>query len=179
MHCDQEHRHVVDQATTKFEYLSHSPEQTVSTGICLGELVQPGDVICLSGDLGAGKTAFTRGVGAGWQAQGSITSPTFTLIHEHRRARDHHVLYHVDCYRLANHTDGWDIGLEEILFGDGIVVIEWPENIAGILPEDCMWIRFDFAGDTQRHLTMVATGERYELLLRAVKIGLIAANRQT
>ncbi|NLX11994.1 MAG: tRNA (adenosine(37)-N6)-threonylcarbamoyltransferase complex ATPase subunit type 1 TsaE, partial [Chloroflexi bacterium] len=91
---------------------SHSVEQTLHLGRALGELLRPGDLICLAGDLGAGKTALTRGIGAGWGAREAVTSPTFTLIHEHRRPQDDQVLYHVDCYRLHGAEDAWNIGLD-------------------------------------------------------------------
>ncbi len=144
-------------------------EETEHLGARLGRLLAPGDVICLSGDLGAGKTAFVRGVGAGWEAQEAVTSPTFTLIHEHHRAQNDYTLYHVDCYRLSGAQEAWDIGLEDLLYGEGAVVLEWPENIQAALPESRLWIAFDFAGDTQRTLHLQATGTRYQALLAALR----------
>lgn len=148
-----------------FEIVSHDIEHTIRVGHQLGALLSAGDVLCLSGNLGAGKTALTRGIGAGWGAQEPVTSPTFTLIHEHRRAADHIVLYHIDCYRLQSADDAWGIGLEDLLHSDDISVIEWPENIAGVLPADRMWIALAFLGDNSRHLTLHASGSRYVTLL--------------
>jgi tRNA threonylcarbamoyladenosine biosynthesis protein TsaE len=150
------------------EFISYSVAQTTATGRRLGERLRAGDVICLSGNLGAGKTALAKGIGAGWGALETMTSPTFTLIHEHHRARDDQTLYHVDCYRLEGHADAWGIGLEDLFYGDGPVVIEWPENIREALPPDHLWIALDFLGDTQRHLTARATGEHYRALLAAL-----------
>lgn len=147
---------------------SNSVDETIRTGMHLGELLAPGDVICLSGDLGAGKTALARGIAAGWRALEAVTSPTFTLIHEHHRD-DGHMLFHVDCYRLHGETDAWTIGLEDLLYGDGIVVIEWPENIAAALPKNRLWIAIALTGDTERVFTLTATGPRYQGLLDTLR----------
>lgn len=146
------------------EFTSHSVDQTMQLGQQIGTLLQAGDVICLSGDLGAGKTALTRGIGKGWGAQESITSPTFTLIHEHRRAADEQILYHVDCYRLSDASDAWGIGLDDMLHGENPVVLEWPENIQSALPVDRLWIALVYVDETQRQLTITATGARYQPL---------------
>jgi tRNA threonylcarbamoyladenosine biosynthesis protein TsaE len=142
----------------RFEWVSQSIEATFDAGRRLGEIIQPGDIICLSGDLGAGKTLFTKGIGAGWGARETVNSPTFTLIHEHHRAQDHRILYHIDCYRLQGTPDAWSIGLEDLLLGEGILVIEWPENIEDTLPTERLWITFEVLNDTQRHLTLSAAG---------------------
>ncbi len=151
------------------QFTSHHIDQTVRAGVRLGDLLLSGDVICLSGTLGAGKTAFTRGIATGWRAREAVTSPTFTLIHEHRRNEDAAVLYHVDCYRLAGAPDAWGIGLEDLLYGDGIVVIEWPEHIAAVLPEDRLWIAFTQPGEDERQLAMTASGDRYRALLAELR----------
>ncbi|MBN2305830.1 MAG: tRNA (adenosine(37)-N6)-threonylcarbamoyltransferase complex ATPase subunit type 1 TsaE [Anaerolineae bacterium] len=150
-------------------FTSQNVEHTVQVGTLLGGLLAAGDVICLSGNLGAGKTAFTRGIAAGWRALERVTSPTFTLVHEHRRAEDNQTLYHVDCYRLHSEEDAWGIGLDDLLHGDGVVVIEWPEHIETTLPDHRLWIAFDIAGETQRQITVTAAGERYRELLDALR----------
>jgi tRNA threonylcarbamoyladenosine biosynthesis protein TsaE len=150
------------------EFISHSVEQTSQVGYHLGQLLAPGDVICLAGDLGAGKTVFARGTGMGWGALESVTSPTFTLIHEHHRAQDSRVLYHVDCYRLQSMDDAWGIGLEDVLHGDGSVLIEWPEHVQAVLPAERLWGQFDILDDIQRHITIQAVGQRYQALLEAL-----------
>jgi tRNA threonylcarbamoyladenosine biosynthesis protein TsaE len=148
---------------------SQGVDQTVRLGHLLGELVMDGEVICLSGDLGAGKTAFARGIGAGWGALEAVTSPTFVLIHEHHRTGDGRVLYHVDCYRLQGAPDAWGIGLEDVLHGTGPVVIEWPENIQDALPPEYLWVQLTILGETQRQIAMRARGERYRVLLKALR----------
>lgn len=147
------------------ELISQNVEHTLRVGRALGELLTAGDVICLAGNLGAGKTVFTKGIGAGWGALETVTSPTFTLIHEHRRAQDRLVLYHVDCYRLHGARDAWGIGLEDLLNGDHPIVLEWPENIQDVLPVEKLWITFDVLDETQRQITLHATGNHYQAYL--------------
>lgn len=149
----------------QFQFASTGPDATHQFGYALGTLVRPGDVICLSGNLGAGKTALTRGIGAGWGAVERVTSPTFTLVHEHSRAQNGGVLFHVDCYRLAGPADADTIGLDDMLYGDGVVVIEWPERVAAALPEQRLWIRINMVGDSVRDFVCEAVGTRYDALL--------------
>ena len=155
--------------TVSFIHTTHHVTETQALGALLGALLRPGDVICLSGDLGAGKTAFAQGIGRGWGALEPVTSPTFTLIHEHHRPMDSTILYHVDCYRLQGPADAWGIGLEDLWHGEGCVVIEWPENIQAALPAEHLWVAFTFADEQQRQLTFQATGERYQALLAALQ----------
>ncbi len=154
--------------TAKREMLSRSVQETEQLGERLGALLRGGEVICLSGDLGAGKTAFTRGIGRGWGAAEPVTSPTFTLVHEHHRARDGQTLYHVDCYRLGGAADAWTIGLDELLHGEGVAVIEWPENVADALPAERLWVTLDFIDDQARRFTFRASGARHVALLAAL-----------
>ena len=151
------------------EFISQNVEQTEQMGQDLGELLVAGEVICLSGDLGAGKTAFTRGIGAGWGAVELVTSPTFTLIHEHHRLRDDQMFYHVDCYRLERTIDAWGIGLEDLFYSGHPVVLEWAENVREMLPPDQLWVRFTFLDSTRRHVRITAEGERCQALLDALR----------
>jgi tRNA threonylcarbamoyladenosine biosynthesis protein TsaE len=160
-----------DAAT--IELISQNAEHTFRLGRALGELLTPGDVICLSGNLGAGKTVFTKGIGAGWGALEVVTSPTFTLIHEHRRARDRQVLYHIDCYRLQGPGDAWGIGMEDLLLGENPVVIEWPENIQDVVPQERLWVAIQVLDETQRHMTWHAAGERYRAYLDTLRLALL------
>jgi tRNA threonylcarbamoyl adenosine modification protein YjeE len=128
------------QASSLFVALSRERAETVAAGQSLGVLVRPGDVICLSGPLGAGKTAFASGIGAGWGALERVSSPTFVFAHAHRRAADQTILIHVDCYRLEDAGQAESIGLEDILSGRHAVIIEWPERIRDWLPEDALWV---------------------------------------
>lgn len=145
----------------KVEFTSRSVEDTTRLGIRLGEVLRAGDIICLSGDLGAGKTTLTKGIGQGWGAEENVTSPTFVLIHEHHRPQDEQILYHIDCYRLSGSGDAWGIGLEELMQGSGPVILEWPENIEDALPAERLWVALTLVDDNERHIMMEANGARY------------------
>ncbi len=149
----------------ELDIISHSAEQTRRLGVRLGTLLEAGDIICLSGDLGAGKTAFAAGIGAGWGANMALTSPTFNLVHEHERERDGQHLYHLDCYRLSSVADADSIGIEEILSGRGPVVVEWPEHIDAALPRERLWIELRIIEPTRRNFVFEASGKHYESLL--------------
>src|SRR5258706_1700762 len=152
-------------------FTSHSAEQTARLGMRLGQLLTKGDVIGLSGDLGGGKTAFAVGVGKGWVTLELVNSPTFVFVHEHHRPRDSIRLFHVDCYKLSSVEDAESIGIEDILTGDDIVLIEWPEAIESLLPPDRLWIQMDLLEEagTKRQLTFRASGARHEALLDAFR----------
>jgi tRNA threonylcarbamoyladenosine biosynthesis protein TsaE len=145
--------------------ISHSAEQTERLGVRLGTLLQAGDVICLSGDMGAGKTVFASGIGKGWGAIDAITSPTFNLVHEHRRETDTQTLYHLDCYRLKSADEAETIALDDILSGRGPVILEWPEQIMAALPKQHLWIELRITEPTRRNVIVEAHGKRYEQLL--------------
>lgn len=153
------------------EFISHSVEQTVRLGVRLGELLVPTDLVCLSGELGAGKTAMARGIGQGWGTDFRVTSPTFTLINEYPRRKDGRILYHVDSYRLERPEDVWSVGLEEVLEADGAVMIEWPERVLPLLPEDRLWIELSYQDETRRRVHLSASGERPFSLLQAFRAG--------
>ncbi len=158
---------ILDQRT--LDFISSSTEQTVRLGIRLGELLFPGDVVCLYGELGAGKTAFSRGVGRGWGAALRVTSPTFTIINEYPRPKDGAVLYHLDCYRLETDMDVITVGLEDIFDSPGAIMIEWPERIESWLPADKLSIHIGYLSETRRTLQFKAAGSRSEQLLDQFK----------
>lgn len=147
------------------EFISHSAAQTQRFGVRLGELLQPGDVLCLSGDLGSGKTTMTVGIGQGWGALQMPTSPTFTLVNEYTRPGDTARLVHIDCYRVADAREALDFGLDDYLDGRSAMVIEWPERIATILPADRLWITLRHFTETKRSLRFEARGLRAEEML--------------
>ncbi|HML20396.1 MAG TPA: tRNA (adenosine(37)-N6)-threonylcarbamoyltransferase complex ATPase subunit type 1 TsaE [Aggregatilinea sp.] len=153
------------------EITTQSVEDTEAIGAALGARLGQGGVICLEGDLGAGKTAFVRGVGRGWGALERVTSPTFTLVHEHRRTQDDQVLFHVDCYRLERLSDAWSLGLDEMLHGTDNVVLEWPERVIDLLPEERLWIAFDIVSESSRVLRVSASGAQYAALVEALRDG--------
>jgi tRNA threonylcarbamoyladenosine biosynthesis protein TsaE len=153
----------------ELDIISHSVEQTQRLGTRLGALLQPGDVICLSGDMGAGKTMFSVGIGRGWGAINPLTSPTFNLIHEHRRQKDSIRLYHLDCYRLRSAEEAEQIGLDDILDGRGPVILEWPEHIEAALPPQRLWIELRILEPTRRNFIFNAVGQRYVELLKSFR----------
>ena len=142
---------------------------TKRLGERLGVHLQSGDVLCLVGNLGAGKTCLTQGLAQGWGALERPTSPTFTLINEYHRASDTQRFFHVDCYRLANSAEAWTAGLDDVFDAAGVVVIEWAERIRDILPTERLWIQLHDLGGNSRQLTLEATGKRAVALSRALQ----------
>lgn len=151
------------------DFVSSSVEQTTRLGVRLGELLRVHDLVCLSGELGAGKTALARGVGRGWGTGLRVTSPTFTLVNEYPRLADGRILYHIDCYRLEEMIDYTTAGLEDMIYGNGAVMMEWPERVEAFLPEDRLWIALAYVSETRRKLRISATGERSAELLEDFK----------
>jgi tRNA threonylcarbamoyladenosine biosynthesis protein TsaE len=150
-------------------FISYNMQQTVQFGARLGELLVPGDVICLSGEMGAGKTALTSGIATGWRALEPVNSPTFVFVHAHRRSQDALSLFHLDCYRLNSHDDALSIGVEDILSGQDVVVVEWPEKIEWLLPVERLWINLETLADADwRAITLKAVGVHYQQLLEAL-----------
>jgi tRNA threonylcarbamoyladenosine biosynthesis protein TsaE len=141
------------------EFFSRSPEQTRRLGARLGALVEPGDVICLSGDLGAGKTTFVQGVAQGWGSLDVVSSPTFVLVNMYRRA-DGNRLYHLDAYRLGSALEAEDLDLE-LMLESGPLIVEWPERILPVLPGNRLWISLRYLADEQRGMAFTAEGERF------------------
>jgi tRNA threonylcarbamoyladenosine biosynthesis protein TsaE len=120
--------------------ISRSAEETFAAGHAHAASVQPGDVLALVGDLGAGKTQWVKGLAAGLGSDAPVTSPTFTLIHEYHGGRL--PLYHIDCYRLEGPGELLGIGLDEYLDGRGVLVIEWADKFPEVMPQGTRWLRF-------------------------------------
>ena len=154
---------ILDERT--LDFVSTSVAQTERLGIRLGELLEPRDVVCLSGELGAGKTALARGVGRGWGTPGRVTSPTYVFVNEYPRPGDGRILYHIDCYRLERSADIATAGLDDILDSDAAFMIEWPENIVEMLPRDRLWITLSYDSPTRRRLRLNASGPRSTILM--------------
>ncbi len=154
---------------------SDSPQETERLGALLGSLLRAGDLLCLSGELGVGKTCFCRGIGAGWGAIDQLKSPSFNLAHEHRRGQDDMLLYHLDCYRLSGEWDANTLGIDMILDGSGAALIEWGERIKAALPPDRLHVDLYDCGKNQRELQFAACGARHRALLadfqRALEAG--------
>lgn len=153
----------------ELDIISHSAEQTTRLGMRLGKLLQAGDVVCLSGDMGAGKTVFTAGIGRGWGAKTRVTSPTYNLVHLHKRDTDTVLLYHLDCYRMSDSSEMETIGFDDMLDGQAIVVIEWAERIDDALPQERLWIELKVTDETRRNFIMEANGKRHQELLDAFR----------
>lgn len=147
-----------------------SPEMTMKLGETLGRLLKGGEVICLTGDLGAGKTHFAKGVARGMGVAETVTSPTFTLINEYSSGRL--PLYHVDAYRLCDIGEAYDIGLEEYLNSDGVTLVEWPERVLELLPADRLdikIIRIDAADENVREIQFSPGPGYRELIHNLIK----------
>ena len=149
--------------------ITHSAEETEQIGVALGRAMQPGDVVALIGDLGAGKTCLTRGIARGLGIQDPVTSPTFILVAEYNTARGF-PLYHADCYRLgdAAAAEAESIGLAEMLQGDGVTVVEWAERISRLLPDDTLRIELIATDESERQMTAQASGQRSRSLLQTL-----------
>lgn len=119
------------------EYLSHSEAETESIGEALGKRLPPGTVLAYRGDLGMGKTAFTRGLARGLGCTGRVTSPTFTIVNEYEGEIP---LFHFDMYRLPDSDALFDIGWEDYLGRGGVCAVEWSERVGDALPEDTVWV---------------------------------------
>lgn len=145
------------------DIVSHSPAQTQRFGARLGELAREGDLYCLEGELGSGKTCFVQGLGRGLGVPKSIHSPTFILANEHRGGRL--PLFHLDVYRINSAEEALGIGLDEYVSGEGVCVIEWAEKIREALPLDRLWIAFRQVDENKRGLLVEACGPRYQKLL--------------
>ena len=138
-------------------------DATIALGKKIGQQLVAGDVLVLDGDLGAGKTTFTKGLAAGLEIPDIIKSPTFTIIHEYQDGRL--PLYHMDAYRLEN-GGAEDLGLEEYFDGDGISVVEWAEFIEDELPADFLAINFKRTDDEKtRVLSFEPHGARFETIV--------------
>ena len=133
------------------EFITHSPEQTEAVGAALGKLLQPGAVIAYQGDLGAGKTAFTRGVALGLGARESVTSPTYTIVNEYLSGK--YPLFHFDMYRLRSAEDLWDIGWDDYLDRGGICAVEWSENVDEAM-ENAVYVTIEKTGEESRRITL-------------------------
>lgn len=142
-----------------------TPEETMAIGQKLAPLLAAKDIILLDGDLGAGKTTFTKGLAAGLGVKRNVKSPTFTIIREYQDGRI--PLYHMDVYRLEDGS-GDELGLDEYFNGDGVSVVEWSKFVADELPDDYLRIAFkrlDDEGESQRELTFEPHGQRFETMV--------------
>ena len=131
------------------EYITNSPEETERVGAALGAVLTPGSILAYEGDLGAGKTAFTRGLARGLGAAEQVTSPTYTIVNEYLSGRM--PLFHFDMYRLHSSDDLWDIGWEDYLERGGVCAVEWSENVADAM-ENAVTVRIEKLGEDTRRI---------------------------
>jgi tRNA threonylcarbamoyladenosine biosynthesis protein TsaE len=148
------------------DLISHSADQTRRLGAYLGELLRAGDVVCLRGELGVGKTCLVQGIARGMHITGPVTSPSFTLVNEYESTALGLRVYHIDLYRLADAlTDALAIGLEEYLYGDGVCIIEWSERAWEAMPAERLTIEMRYINYHKRGILVQAAGDRPDRLL--------------
>ena len=133
------------------EFITNSAQETEQVGQALGTRLLPGTVLAYEGDLGAGKTAFTRGLARGLGATEQVTSPTYTIVNEYLSGRI--PLFHFDMYRLASADDLWHIGWEDYLERGGVCAVEWSENVREAM-EDAITVRIEKLGEESRKITI-------------------------
>ena len=137
-------------------------EQTREIGYKLGQLLTPKRVICLIGDLGAGKTTMTQSLAKSLEVDDYITSPTFTIVNEYEGRIP---LYHFDVYRIGSSDEMYDIGFDEYINGDGVCIIEWANLIEDILPDEYLYIEMNYK-ETGREMILTPNGEKYEEIVK-------------
>lgn len=145
-----------------FEFISRSPEQTKRIGARLGSQLKKGDLICLYGELGAGKTTFIQGLVQGWGCGDLVTSPTFVLVNQYRRP-DGAEIHHLDAYRLVNEKEAEVLDLDGLM-DQGILLVEWPERIKKALPGEHLLIEMHWIADEQRRMVFLPHGPQYKSL---------------
>ena len=133
------------------EFITNSPEQTEQIGAALGKILPPGTILAYEGDLGAGKTAFTRGLARGLGAGDMVTSPTYTIVNEYLSGRI--PLFHFDMYRLSCADDLWDIGWDDYLDRGGVCAVEWSENVQEAM-DGAIRVRIEKTGEETRRITI-------------------------
>ena len=144
------------------QYTTNSPAETEAIGAALGKIIEPGTVIAYRGDLGAGKTAFTRGLAKGLGCTEIVTSPTYTIVNEYLGGRI--PLFHFDMYRLRSSDDLFDIGWEDYLDRGGVCAVDWSENVDDAM-QDALYITIEKLGEDARRITIEGGGDLANLSL--------------
>ena len=132
-------------------FISNSPAETEAIGRQFAKELNVGSILALEGELGSGKTQFTKGLVAGLESSAPVTSPTFTIIHEYPGGRL--PIYHFDFFRLENRESVAQLGLDDYFFGDGISVIEWADRFPESIPEQARWILFEIRSENARMIS--------------------------
>ncbi|MBI5713072.1 MAG: tRNA (adenosine(37)-N6)-threonylcarbamoyltransferase complex ATPase subunit type 1 TsaE [Chloroflexi bacterium] len=150
------------------DVITHSPAQTYQLGQQLGAMTREGDLICLCGELGAGKTTLASGIGNGWGAREIVNSPTFVFVNEYSDSRGRR-LYHIDAYRLRDAADSQSIALDDLLNDPhGAVMIEWAERVQEVLPNEYLQIDLVAVDDQTRQVKLEARGEQYKKIVESL-----------
>ncbi|WP_416829669.1 tRNA (adenosine(37)-N6)-threonylcarbamoyltransferase complex ATPase subunit type 1 TsaE [Ectobacillus polymachus] len=139
-----------------YEIITSSPEETIGLAEKLGHLLMEGDVLTLEGDLGAGKTTFTKGLAKGLGVKRVVNSPTFTIIKEYNGRIP---LYHMDVYRLEESDE--DLGWDDYFYGQGVTVVEWAHFIQPYLPDQLLAVKLHHEGEHMRKIKLEPIGDRY------------------
>lgn len=148
--------------------ISHSVKDTINLGLNLAKRLMPGDIICLEGELGAGKTILTKGIAAGLGvSKAKVTSSSFILIRQHLGGKL--PLFHFDLYRLKETSDIASLGYEEYLYGEGVSVIEWAKKLECLMPKERLMVELSYGPKTKRIIMITAVGSRYKDLLKGIK----------
>ena len=144
----------------KLELVTEGEKETLAVGDCLGRELLPGDLVALTGELGAGKTCFVKGLSRGLQvpAESYVRSPSFLILNIYDGRCP---LYHMDLYRIHDPSELEDLGYRDFFFGEGVTAVEWAEKIPDLLPMDRVNICFSFLGETRRELKLEAKGDRF------------------
>ena len=143
-------------------------EETQALGEALGRLLRPGDVVGLSGEMGAGKTALSQGIGAGLEVREPVSSPTFALVHEYRGRIP---VWHLDTYRVRSLDELIDLSWDDLLAGGGVVLVEWPERIAEAMPEERLDVILHYGEGDRRKVEFRPRGARMQRLVEELGLG--------
>ena len=146
------------------EKYTNNALETTYLGHQVGLLLNKGMVILLDGDLSAGKTTFTKGIGQALGIKRTINSPTFVILK--RYMEDESKLYHIDLYRMDG--EGSDFDMEDYIYSDGISVIEWPFNVESLLPKEYLLVKFEIVSEEERKITFIAKGRDYEKVVKYI-----------
>jgi tRNA threonylcarbamoyladenosine biosynthesis protein TsaE len=130
--------------------------------------LQVGDVVCLEGNLGSGKTTLIQGIAQGWGALDQVSSPTYVIVNEYRRS-DGQILFHLDAYRLENALEAEFLDFDRML-NQGAIVIEWAERIKPVLPENHLWIALEYTSLEHRAMLLTPQGTRYQRMVEGLRI---------
>ncbi|MFL2755956.1 MAG: tRNA (adenosine(37)-N6)-threonylcarbamoyltransferase complex ATPase subunit type 1 TsaE [Dehalococcoidia bacterium] len=148
----------MNQYVFNYDTTTRSVNDTIKLGELLGTYLDKGDVLLLSGDLGAGKTVFTKGVVAGLGSKDIARSPTFVIVAEYAARIP---IYHMDLYRLSESSMFDNMFLEEYIYGDGLCIVEWPNQISGMFPEYSLRIQIDLIDDLSRKINIQGSNIRH------------------